>query len=228
MRIIQKILIKLALVIVGLMVLSILLVLSLRWINPLTSAFMLEHAFLSEKDHDVSYQWIDRKDISQEVVLAVIAAEDQRFPEHNGIDYKQLKLALNDYKQGKRLRGASTISQQTAKNLFLWSGRSLFRKGLEFWFTFCMETLLGKQRIMEIYLNIAEFGNGIYGVEAASQEYFDKPAAQLTARESALLAAVLPAPKSYRVDKPSKYVGQRQHWILKQMKNLGNDHIKEL
>ena len=227
MRIIKRILIKIGLIILCLMILSICLVFSLRWINPPTSAFMIGHAF-SGKNHIIDYRWRNWDEISAEMRLAVVAAEDQRFPEHNGIDYKQLKLALDDYKQGKRLRGASTISQQTAKNLFLWSGRSFYRKGLEFWFTFILENSLDKQRILEVYLNIAEFGDGIYGVEAASRAYFNKPAVQLSANESAMLAAVLPNPKLYLVIDPSSFVVDRQRWILKHMKNLGTEYVEDL
>lgn len=228
MKIIKKILVKLVLVILCLMLFSIFLVFSLRWIDPPISAFMVEDAFLGEEHRKVNYQWRDWDQISSNMALAVVAAEDQRFPEHNGVDYKQLKQVFDEYKKGKRLRGASTISQQTAKNLFLWPSRSLYRKGLELWFTYCLETLLNKQRILEIYLNIVELGKGIYGVESASQIYFKKSAAQLTTNESAMLAAVLPNPKIYQVKKPSGYVYKRQRWILKQMKNLGVEHIQDL
>ncbi len=228
MKKIKQVLIKLGLIILGLMALSICLVFILRWVNPPTSAFMLGHKFFAKEKSQIIYEWQDWDQISHEMILAVIAAEDQRFPEHVGIDFKQLKLVLGNYKKGKRLRGASTISQQTAKNLFLWSGRSFFRKGLEVWFTFCLEILLDKKRILELYLNIVEFGNGIYGAEAASQTYFKKSAERLTKRESAMLAAALPNPKNYKVNKPSNTVYQRQSWILKQMQNLGVKPIQLL
>ncbi|MFK8067284.1 MAG: monofunctional biosynthetic peptidoglycan transglycosylase [Gammaproteobacteria bacterium] len=228
MKKIKRVLIKIGLIVLSLMLLSIFLVLSLRWANPPTTAFMLGHKFFAEEKNQITYEWKDWDQISHNMSLAVIAAEDQRFPEHHGIDFKQLNRVLGDYKKGKRLRGASTISQQTAKNIFLWSGRSYFRKGLEIWFTLWLEILLDKKRILELYLNIAEFGNGVYGAEAASQIYFKKSAERITKRESAMFAAVLPNPKIYKVNKPSNTVYKRQSWILKQMKNLGMEPIKLL
>ena len=159
--------------------------------------------------------------ISPNAALAVIAAEDQRFPNHHGFDFAAIQDALDDQDEGKPLRGASTISQQVAKNLFLWSGRSLIRKGLEVWFTLLLELLWPKERILEVYLNIAEFGDSTFGVEAASQRFFNKSASRLIAIEAARLAAVLPNPLRYRADKPSAYVLKRQRWIERQMRQLG-------
>jgi monofunctional biosynthetic peptidoglycan transglycosylase len=209
-----------------LLILSICLVVGLRWVNPPTSAFMLARALSS--DQPVHYHWRDWELISEDMALAVIASEDQRFPTHAGFDFKQLKAALEDYRKGKGLRGASTISQQTAKNIFLWTKKSFFRKGLEAWFTLWMEVFLSKQRILEVYLNIAEFGEGIYGVGAASQLYFDKTSDAINRYEAALLAAVLPNPKRYKVNNPSDFVSQRQRWILVQMKQLGPTTVQHL
>ncbi|PHM70549.1 monofunctional biosynthetic peptidoglycan transglycosylase [Xenorhabdus sp. KJ12.1] len=170
--------------------------------------------------------WVDQDQISPYIALAVIAAEDQRFPEHWGFDFSAIKMAVeHNKKDQKRIRGGSTITQQTAKNLFLWEGRSWVRKGLEAGMAMVLELVWSKKRILTIYLNIAEFGRGIFGVEAASRHYFGKPASRLTASEAALLAAVLPNPIRYRVDAPSAYVLQRQQWILRQMQLLGGKHF---
>ncbi|MCC8378433.1 MULTISPECIES: monofunctional biosynthetic peptidoglycan transglycosylase [unclassified Xenorhabdus] len=170
--------------------------------------------------------WVDQDQISPYIALAVIAAEDQRFPEHWGFDFSAIKMAVeHNKKDQKRIRGASTITQQTAKNLFLWEGRSWVRKGLEAGMAMALELVWSKKRILTVYLNIAEFGRGIFGVEAASRHYFGKPASRLTASEAALLAAVLPNPIRYRVDAPSAYVLQRQQWILRQMQLLGGKHF---
>ncbi len=212
--------------------LTVLLVGPLRWMNPPLSAFMLQTlvADLRETDHgeaSVRHRWVELDDISPYARLAVIAAEDQRFPHHNGFDTAALRDAVDEALSGQGLRGASTLSQQTAKNLYLWHGRSLVRKGIEAWFTVYMEALWSKERILEIYLNIAEWEKGLYGIEAASRHYFDKPAARLTAEEAALLAAVLPNPEVFRVDAPSDRVHARQHWILQQMDALGGTRYLE-
>ncbi len=166
--------------------------------------------------------WVDQNQISPYMALAVIAAEDQKFPKHWGFDFEAIESAMvHNKKYQKRIRGASTISQQTAKNLFLWEGRSWLRKGLEAGLTAGLELLWSKKRILTVYLNIAEFGHGIFGVEEAAQHYFGKSASRLTSSESALLAAVLPNPHLYRVNAPSKYVLQRQQWILRQMQLMG-------
>ncbi len=153
--------------------------------------------------------------------LAVIAAEDQLFPRHSGFDFNSIKQVVSASGQGKAVRGASTISQQTIKNLFFWEGRSWIRKALEAGLTVILELMVSKQRILEVYLNIVEFGPGIFGVEAASQAYFHKPAARLTFHEAARLAAVLPNPYRYRVIRPSAYTQSRVRWIEKQMRQLG-------
>ncbi|MEO7200282.1 MAG: monofunctional biosynthetic peptidoglycan transglycosylase, partial [Dokdonella sp.] len=155
------------------------------------------------------------------LAIAVVASEDQRFPQHRGFDVDAIRDALAAADDGERLRGASTISQQVAKNLFLWGGRSYVRKGLEVWFTALIETLWTKQRILEVYLNIAEFGDGIYGAQAASQQHFGRPATELSSHQAALLAAVLPSPKRLHAKRPSAYVQKRAAWIERQMRQLG-------
>ncbi|HEY7753599.1 MAG TPA: monofunctional biosynthetic peptidoglycan transglycosylase [Steroidobacteraceae bacterium] len=178
---------------------------------PVT-AFMLR-----DDERPRRHDWVPWEQISRHAAAAVIAAEDQKFLEHDGFDFEAIDQALADAKRGRRMRGASTISQQVAKNLFLWPGQSWLRKGLEAWFTLCIETLWTKRRILEVYLNSAEFGRGVWGVEAASRAYFGKPAARLNRPEAALLAAVLPSPKRFRAANPSPWVRQRQDWILWQM-----------
>lgn len=157
--------------------------------------------------------------------LAVIASEDQLFPDHNGFDIKGIEraLAFNKKKKGKKIRGASTISQQVAKNVFLWQGRSWFRKGLEVYFTFMIELVWSKQRILEVYLNEAEMGKGIFGIEAAAKKYFKKPASRLTRTEAAMIAASLPNPVRYTVKPASTYVSRKYPWVLRQMNNLDGD-----
>ncbi len=200
-------------------------VVALRWIDPPTSAFMLRERLAAP----IRHRWVDDAKISAHIKVAVIAAEDQNFPAHYGFDLKSINDALEDRQRGRRVRGASTISQQVAKNLFLWPEQSWLRKGLEAYFTVLIETLWPKQRILEVYLNIAEFGRGVFGVGAASEVYFRKPAARLNPYDAALLAAVLPSPKRMRVNAPSNYVRSRQQWILQQMRGLGGTGLlKEL
>ena len=200
-------------------------VVAFRWIDPPFTAFMLESRigalFSSEPGYEFRHEWRDWDQISKQAALAVIASEDQRFPDHNGFDFKQIDKALEARERGRRARGASTISQQVAKNLFLWPGRSWVRKGLEAGITVLIEALWSKQRILEVYLNIVEFGRGTYGVQAASQRFFHADARRITTSQAALLAAVLPAPKRFRVDAPSRYVRSRQAWIIRQMVALG-------
>ncbi|HDG9793439.1 monofunctional biosynthetic peptidoglycan transglycosylase [Raoultella planticola] len=192
------------------------------------SAVMLERqigAWLSGDFHYVAHSdWVGMDEISPWMGLAAIAAEDQKFPEHWGFDVSAIEKALaHNERQENRVRGASTLSQQTAKNLFLWDGRSWLRKGMEAGLTVGIETVWSKKRILTVYLNIAEFGEGTFGVEAASRRYFHKPASKLTASEAALLAAVLPNPIRFRADAPSGYVRSRQAWILRQMRQLGGE-----
>jgi monofunctional biosynthetic peptidoglycan transglycosylase len=203
---------------------SVLVVGTLRVVDPPTSAFMLAWRWAQPADAAVrvpDWQWRELDAIAPEMALAVIAAEDQRFPDHHGFDFEAISDALARADRGGRLRGASTLSQQVAKNLFLWSGRSWLRKGLEAWFTALIELTWPKRRILEVHLNIAEFGPGVYGVEAASRRWFGRPAARLDAAQAARLAAVLPNPKVYRVDAPTPRIQQRERWIRRQMDQLG-------
>ncbi len=185
---------------------------------PVT-AFMIEASI--GRGELVAYDWTSGASISPQLKLAVIAAEDQRFADHSGFDMAAIEQAVKHNKRGGTVRGASTISQQVAKNLFLWPGRSWVRKGLEAAITVLIETIWSKERILDVYVNIAEMGDGVFGAEAAAKRFFGKSAASLTASESALLAAVLPNPASYRADRPSGYVRRRQQWILRQMSALG-------
>ena len=215
----------LGIVALGLVAACVLVVLLLRWVPvPLTS-FMLQDRVAAlrsgGKDHGFEHDWVAWDEISPNAALAVVAAEDQKFAYHPGFDVESIDQAMKEAKRGRRLRGASTISQQVAKNLFLWPGQSWVRKGFEAWFTLLIEALWPKQRILEVYLNSAEFGRGVWGVEAASRRFFGKSARRLSRQEAALLAAVLPNPKRFRVDAPSGYVRQRQAWILGQMSALG-------
>ncbi len=197
-----------------------LILIPLRWIPPPTTAFMMRYE-LSESDRaPLDSRWTDWERISPHVAVAVIAAEDQRFPDHAGFDLDSLRDAWQEARRGGSLRGASTISQQVSKNLFLWPGRSFIRKGLEAYLTVELELLWSKRRILEVYLNIAEFGEGVFGIGAASERFFGKAPAAITEEEAALLAAVLPNPSTLRVDRPSAYVRERQSWIRGQMARL--------
>ncbi len=197
-----------------------LILLLLRWVPPPTTAFMVRHSLMSEEDGAVSYQWTEWEQISPHVADAVLAAEDQKFFRHHGFDVESIQDAVADARRGAGLRGASTVSQQVAKNLFLWPGRSFVRKGLEAYLTVGLELVWTKRRILEVYLNVAEFGRGVYGIGAASERFFGKAPAAITADEAALLAAVLPNPIRLRVDRPSAYVRERQSWIRGQMRRL--------
>jgi monofunctional biosynthetic peptidoglycan transglycosylase len=171
--------------------------------------------------YETRYQWVDLEQISPHAAVAVIAAEDQLFPYHTGFDMKSIREAVRENAHRKRPRGASTITQQVAKNLFLWYGASYVRKGIEAWLTVLIEGLWPKERILEVYLHVAQFGRGVYGVEAAAHKLWRKPAARLTPAEAATLAAVLPNPIRMRADRPSVYVASRRDWILGQMRGLG-------
>lgn len=201
--------------------LSILPVILLRWVDPVSSSFMLQYQWGSSSDQALNFEWRDWDQLSPQLKIAVVAAEDQNFPTHYGLDFKSIRNALKQRQQGLSSRGASTISQQVVKNMFLWPGQSWFRKGLEAWLTLVLETVCSKQRILEIYLNVAQWGNNQFGAQVASQRYFAKNALNLNRYESALLAAVLPNPVRFSVDKPSKYILDRQRWILRQIKGLG-------
>jgi monofunctional glycosyltransferase len=213
-------------------------VVAMRWMDPWYSAFMLDSALDASRDgrakYQTDYRWVDLERISPHAAVAVIASEDQLFPFHTGFDFKSIREAIrrNESQSTRRrpkIRGGSTITQQVAKNLFLWSGRSYARKGLEAYFTLLIELTWPKERILEVYLNVAEFGDGIYGVEAASQRFWRKPAARLDRWEAATLAAVLPSPKRLRANAPSPYVQLRRDQILEQMRGLGGpSYLNEL
>ena len=224
---------RLAFSILGLIVFciaaSVLAVALLRWVDPPYSAFMAQTQMAAWAKHDRTYvfrhHWVDLNQVSPNLPLAVVASEDQKFPEHWGFDVEAIEKAYEMNQHSHRVHGASTISQQVAKNLFLWSGRSYFRKGLEAYFTVLIEACWPKRRILEVYLNIAEFGLGTYGAEAAAQRFFHKPAARLTRSDSAVLAAVLPNPERLSAAAPSAYVQQRRDWILGQMEALGGPEM---
>ncbi|WP_126972134.1 monofunctional biosynthetic peptidoglycan transglycosylase [Gynurincola endophyticus] len=197
-------------------------ILLIRWVNPPITFTQLGSVL---KFDGLKRDYVDLDEMSSYAKLAVIASEDQLFAEHRGFDWKGIEKAIeyNKTNEGKKVRGASTISQQVAKNVFLWQGRSWARKGLEVYFTFMIETFWPKKRILELYLNISEMGTGVYGIEAAAQHYFQKPASKLTRKEAALIAACLPNPKVYTVQPQSKYVSRKYPWILKQMTNIQKD-----
>ena len=197
----------------------------LRFVDPPASAFMLARQGEALRQGDwgfrVAYDWRDLDDISPYLPLAVIAAEDQNFAAHSGFDLEAIEKAIEHNARGKRMRGGSTISQQVAKNLFLWQGRSWARKGLEAWYTLLIELMWPKRRILEVHVNVAEFGDGIYGAQAAARSYWDRDASRLSPEQSARLAAVLPAPRRYSAVKPGPYVQRRAAWIQRQMRQLG-------
>ena len=193
----------------------------LKWVDPPITITQLA-SWVS--GYGLKRDYVGLKNISPNAGLAVISSEDQLFPDHNGFDVKSIKKAMDSGNKKKgRLRGASTISQQVAKNVFLWQGRSWLRKGLEVYFTFMIEAIWGKKRILEVYLNVAEMGKGVFGIEAASQKFFKKPAKKLTRTEASKIAAALPNPKQYVVNPPSSYINKRYPWVLQQMNNLGDD-----
>ncbi|MCC8359482.1 monofunctional biosynthetic peptidoglycan transglycosylase [Salinimicrobium sediminilitoris] len=204
----------------GLFLFSILMVVIYKWV-PVPFTPLMAIRYFENPEEDIQHDWVAMEKISDNLKLAVIASEDQNFPVHSGFDYEAIQKAMEDNKKGRRVRGASTISQQTAKNVFLWPQRSWFRKGLEVYFTFWIELLWSKERILEVYLNSIEMGQGIYGAEAAAQAWFGKSAENLTAYEAAAIAAILPNPRQYRAKPASSYIQGRQSWIVRQMRNLG-------
>jgi monofunctional biosynthetic peptidoglycan transglycosylase len=192
----------------------------LKWVDPPITLTQLG-SLLS--GNGLKRDYVDSDEMSAYAKLAVISSEDQLFPDHNGFDFKSIQKAMKHNRKSKSLRGASTLSQQVAKNVFLWQGRSWVRKGLEVYFTFMIELIWGKKRILEMYLNVSEMGKGVFGIEAAAQKYYNKPANKLTRTEAACIAACLPNPKVYTVKPLSAYVRSRCNWILGQMNNLQND-----
>jgi monofunctional biosynthetic peptidoglycan transglycosylase len=203
-----------------LFLLQLIYLLVLKWVDPPITVTQLGSFF---SGNGLKRDYVDYKEMSVYAKLAVIASEDQLFPDHNGFDFKSIEKAMKHNRKSKSLHGASTLSQQVAKNVFLWQGRSWFRKGLEVYFTFMIELLWSKKRILEVYLNTVEMGKGIFGIQAASMQYYKKSAKRLTRNEAACIAAALPNPKVYRVNPPSRYVSVRCNWIVRQMYNLQND-----
>jgi len=208
-------------------------VLILGTVNPPTTSFMIQRNIRAissgEEDFRLRYEWTDWEEISDYLKMAAITAEDQRFPYHNGFDFKEIGEAIEEGVEGGRLRGASTISQQVAKNLFLWPGRSFIRKGIEAYFTVLIELFWSKKRILEVYLNIAEFGDGVYGVEAASRSYFNGSADTLAIHNCALMMTALPNPNRYDLANPSPYMIRRRNWVIEYMFYLGfTDYLDEI
>lgn len=205
------------------LVLLLALVLLFGWLPVPLTGVMTERAIQAwwqDKPWRQHHQWVALSEISPHLQQAVVAAEDQKFLQHSGFDFGAIEKALAYNQRGSKVRGASTVSQQTAKNVFLWTGRSWFRKGLESGFTVLIELSWGKRRILEVYLNSIEFGPGVFGAEAAARQYFGTSAKRLTRQQAALLAAVLPNPHRLLVKRPSPYVQKRRQWILQQMRQL--------
>jgi monofunctional biosynthetic peptidoglycan transglycosylase len=205
----------------------------LRFMDPPLSAFMAARYVEAWGEGDllfrVAYDWRDLDQISPHLPVAMVAAEDQNFASHDGFDFKAIEKARVNNAKGRKVRGASTASQQVAKNLFLWQGGGYFRKGIEAWYTLLIELMWPKSRILEVYANIAEFGDGIYGAQAAARSYWKKDASKLSAADSARLAAVMPAPRRYSVSNPGPYVQRRARWIQRQMRQIGGtDYLETL
>ena len=209
----------------GIVLIYLLILFVYRWVPIPTSAFIYHHNALHKSEPKVyspaNYEWIDWKDIPSDLVLAVITAEDQRFPSHWGVDLIEMRNAILNRKGEASIRGASTITQQVAKNLFLWNGRSYLRKGVEIFISLSLELVWSKERILEVYLNVAQFAPVTFGVKAASKKLYDKAPKQLTREESAMLAAVLPTPAKSNALEPSETLQKRHAWILEHMEKLG-------
>lgn len=204
----------------------------LRFVPPPTTSFMLvrhvERIFEAPPGPPIRYEWTPMERIPRHMALAAVAAEDQNFPRHFGFDIEAIERALEHNSKRRSVRGASTISQQVAKNLFLWSGRSYVRKGLEAGLTVLIETMWSKERILEVYLNIAEFGDGTYGVGAAARRFFGTTPDKLSRYEASLLASVLPSPRRLLAQRPSPYLSQRANWVQSQMRQLGTHYLHDL
>ncbi|MFK7832238.1 MAG: monofunctional biosynthetic peptidoglycan transglycosylase [Winogradskyella sp.] len=193
---------------------------------PITPLMVIRYFESTDKHKTLKHNWVSIDKISKNIQLAVICSEDQKFLSHNGFDIEAIEKAYEQNKKGKRLKGGSTISQQTAKNVFLWPKRSWLRKGLETYFTFLIETLWSKERILEVYLNSIEMGNGIYGAEEAANYWFKKSAANLSAHEASAIVAILPNPRVYRANPASNYIQNRKQWIVNQMRFYGKFDLK--
>ena len=211
---------------------SILVVFLMRWFNPIFSSIMIQRQIKTLLNGELKFinnSWIDYEDVSKYVPIALIAAEDQNFSNHFGFDFEQIKKAMKQNTYRKRIRGASTITQQLSKNLFLWEGKSFIRKGIEAYFTILIETLWDKKRILEVYMNVIELGDMTFGVATATEKYLKKDASKLSINEAALIASVLPNPKRFSITRPSGYVRARQSWIIRQIYSLGGiDYLKHL
>lgn len=223
----RRTLLKIKKILIIAFIVHIVYIVALKWVNPPVTITQLASVV---EGHGLKRDYVSMLEISPNARLAVIASEDQLFPDHSGFDVKSIeKVIMQKTKRPGKIRGASTISQQVAKNVFLWQGRSWIRKGVEAYFTFMIEKIWGKERILEVYLNVAEMGTGVFGIEAASRQYFNKSAKKLTRKEAAMIAACLPNPKKYIVKPASRYINQRYPWILAQMHNLeGDPEIKLL
>lgn len=211
-------------------VLSNLWVLLYKWIDPPITFVMIGKYLKSDvADKSIDYKWVDLDEIAGHLQLAAICSEDQTFTSHSGFEIAAIKKAMQENKKGKKIRGASTISQQVAKNAFLWTGRSWLRKGLETYFTFLIETYWSKARILEVYLNIVELGPNVYGAEASSKKYFKRPAIKLSKEQAALIVVALPNPIKFSIGRPGPYMLKRQVWVLRQMANFGGTgYLKNL
>lgn len=200
---------------------SLLMVIPFRWLNPPVTMVIADRWLASKDEFYLHQDWLAWDKLPKQAALAVVTSEDQRFPLHSGFDVDAIVKAVREANRNGQLRGASTISQQVAKNMYLWTGRSWLRKGLEVWFTLLIELTWGKQRILEVYMNIAEWGDGVFGIEAASRYHFGQPASQLTPMQSALLASTLPSPLKYDPARPAQHLVDRARWNLEQQGKLG-------
>lgn len=212
---------------IAFILLSILWVLFYKYINVSVTPLMVVRKLQSKNEYSIKHQWVPLSKISRTLQLAVICSEDQRFIKHHGFDKKAIEKVIAEHQSGKRLRGASTISQQTAKNVFLWPQRSWVRKGLETYFTFLIETFWSKQRILEVYLNSIEMGDGVYGAEAAARFWFNTSASALHKDQATAIAAILPNPIKFLANPPSAYIQKRKEWIKAQMRNYGTLILEE-
>lgn len=225
MLILRKILSIIWKIILGFVILSVLSVIIFRWVAVPITPLMVMRCIEQKsegKPMKMKHEWVNLEQISPKLQLAVVCSEDQNYLKHFGFDWGAIEKAMKENEQGKRVRGASTITQQTAKNVFLWPGRSYIRKGFEVWFTVLVEIFWSKERIMEVYLNSIEMGNGVYGAEAAAQHWYKKKALKLTKDESAGIAAVLPNPLKFSANPPTNYIIKRKTWIKQQMNYWGN------
>ncbi|MDX1545121.1 MAG: monofunctional biosynthetic peptidoglycan transglycosylase [Christiangramia sp.] len=207
-------------ILLGLFIFSIFIVMVYKWL-PVPYTPLMAIRYFENPQEEFHHDWVPIDDISRHLQLAVITSEDQNFVNHKGFDFEAIQEAMEDNRSGRKIRGASTISQQTAKNVFLWPGRTWFRKGMEAYFTFLIEMLWSKERILEVYLNSIEMGKGVYGAQAAARHWFGKNAIDLSAYESAAIAAVLPNPREYRANPASSFIQRRKNWIVNQMQNYG-------